>query len=607
MKKWRDSSFRTKLCVSNVIAIMLVVAAIVLLMTMTASRETAASNRAYLDILTEQALGGFTDTLRNMDQSLYSLCNGIGVPEMLFNMRGMEPDSPGYPSVRRELTNILSMMTTSSMPYDRVALLPDGENELILGANFDRSSVMEAESVFSAPESRSNTYGRRIWMKLENGALWEIWDVYHVSPLRHVARLAGRVLADRVISAEWATKPKDLSILFLNGTGDVLFEIGTPNAGLIASLPGLMDGSPDTCTCQGVSYAMTVKKSGEWTAVGYQPLSVINGVSRHLSRIAVMALFIGVMLAVCFAAFFSKGMSGRIETLMDSMKEVSDGNLEVVVSVGSNDEIGRISAHFNQMTQQTKELLNRVVQEEGSKRRAEYQNLEYEYRFLQWQINPHFIYNALESINALAKLDGNDELCEMILTLSGYFRQNAENMRKRFVTVRQELRSVRQYVDIYRRIYGSDLNVTYEYSEEAGRAYLPTMIVQPLLENALIHGVVTGQAENIRIRAEDAGNRLQVHIEDNGPGMPKEMIRRLMNPDSLPPESEEKKTSLGIRNVLERLALLFGSNASLTIESEPGIGTHVCMSLPLSIVGFPDTLALPQNRTADNTRVGRIR
>ena len=591
MKEWRDSSFRTKLCVSNVIAIMLVVAAIVLLMTMTASRETAASNRAYLDILTEQALGGFTDTLRNMDQSLYSLCNGIGVPEILFNMRGMTPESPGYPAARRELTGLLSMMTTSSMPYDRVALLPDGENEPILGANFDRASVMEAESVFAAPESRANTYGRRIWLKLENGSLWEVWDVYHVSPLRHVARLAGRVLANSVISAEWATKPKDLSILFLNDSGDVLFEIGTPNAELISSLPGLMEGSPDMCTCQGAAYAMTVKKSGEWTAVGFQPLSVINGVSRHLGRIATMALFIGVVLAVCSAAFFSKGMSGRIGTLLDSMKEVAGGNLEVVVPVESSDEIGLISAHFNQMTQQTKELLGRIVQEEGSKQRAEYQNLEYEYRFLQWQINPHFIYNTLESINALAKLDGNDELCEMIQTLSGYFRQNAENMRKRFVTVRQELRSVRRYVDIYRLIYGSDLNVTYEYDEEAGRAYLPTMIVQPLLENALIHGVVPGQAENIRIRAVAAGDRLQVHIEDNGPGMPQEMIRRLMDPDHALPESQEEKTSLGIRNVLERLALLFGREASLTIESELGKGTHVCMSLPLSTEEFPDTLA----------------
>ena len=112
----------------------------------------------------------------------------------------------------------------------------------------------------------------------------------------------------------------------------------------------------------------------------------------------------------------------------------------------------------------------------------------YEYRFLHWQINPHFIYNALETINALAKIDGNDELSDMIVMLSAHFRQNADAMRKKVVTVEDEFASLEQYAEIYRCIYGSSLRTTFRIEPQVRGARLPTMIIQPLLENALVHG-----------------------------------------------------------------------------------------------------------------------
>jgi len=251
------------------------------------------------------------------------------------------------------------------------------------------------------------------------------------------------------------------------------------------------------------------------------------------------------------------------------------------VPVQGNDEIDVLAGQFNRMTAKTKELLQKVVQEENSKRQAEFMNLEYEYRFLQWQVNPHFIYNALETINALAKIDGNDELSDMIVLLSDYFRKNAEAIRKKFVTVSQEFRSLSQYAEIYRSIYGDALKVEFDIEPKADAAFLPTMIIQPLLENALVHGTGSASGTTIRASARTQGDTLLVTISDNGAGMSKETIDKMMSTRE-EAKASGGRTSLGVRNVLDRMHLLYGDAGSMSIKSEPGQGTSVSIRLPLS-------------------------
>lgn len=154
-------------------------------------------------------------------------------------------------------------------------------------------------------------------------------------------------------------------------------------------------------------------------------------------------------------------------------------------------------------------------------------------------------------------------------------------MRKRFVTVHQEMRSLRQYVAIYRKIYDTDLNVEYLYEGDAGKAYIPTMIIQPLLENALIHGIDPQRGAHIRIRAAEENGQMIIHIDDNGQGMTQETINRILNCRNDHPTNKEEKTSLGVRNVLDRLHLLFGDEAGLCIHCVPNEGTRVTINMPV--------------------------
>ena len=181
----------------------------------------------------------------------------------------------------------------------------------------------------------------------------------------------------------------------------------------------------------------------------------------------------------------------------------------------------------------------------------------------------------------MAKIDGNDELSDMIVMLSAYFRQNTENMRKKFVTVEQEFLSLQQYAEIYCGIYGDLLTAEFNIAPEAEGAFLPTMLIQPLLENALVHGGNTQEDTKITVSAGAEDGQLVVCVQDNGKGMQPEMVRQILGGDAPLSQSSGEKTSLGVRNVLERMHLLYGGAASMQIESEPGRGTRVILRIPL--------------------------
>lgn len=594
MKKWQDSSFRTRLRVSNMIVIILVVSAIVFLMTVTASRETEANNRASLDLITRQALENFTASVKTVDQGLNTACSGSDIQDLLLRMRGMSSASHAYTLAEQEMRKLLDMAVNDSLGYDHLALLPDGKSRVLHSEDRSPEATDDADKLLAMEQNRAVTYGRKIWTRLADGSLWEIRDVYHTSPFRHVARIAGRVKQERLVGTGEAERSGHLVLLYLDRNGQLLSRAGVSEVEVPDRIGELIGDSATECSAGSERYALSAQSGGDWTVVGLQPMDVMKAVSRHLTRIAMMALAAGAVAALASSTLFSRGITARIQRLVDAMNEVAKGDLSIQTPVEGKDEISLITSHFNQTTRQTRELLDRVVREESNKQMAEYRNLEYEYRFLQWQINPHFIYNALETLNALGKLDGNDELCEMVVSLSGYFRQNAENMKKRFVTVAQELKSVMQYAEIYSQIHGGSLKVNCSCDEETGKAYVPTMIVQPLLENALIHGVSAVGEGGIDLKAEVAGDRLEISIKDNGPGMSQEKIDMLLGSKAYQPsDTKEEKTSLGVRNVRDRLNLLFGERASLTITSMIGQGTRVRITMPASQTEFPEQTELP--------------
>ena len=178
--------------------------------------------------------------------------------------------------------------------------------------------------------------------------------------------------------------------------------------------------------------------------------------------------------------------------------------------------------------------------------------LEYRYRSLHTQINSHFIYNALETVNAFAKLKGNKEISKVVQLMSRYFRNNTKNITRQFITLQQEFEYLQDYAEIYKYIHGDRLVIRFECSDAACDALLPTMILQPVLENALEHGMSAVKEQTlVSLSAQvDNENMLVVTIIDDGLGISEEVIKRIFQPDF---PRKDARAGIGLRNVAERL------------------------------------------------------
>ena len=574
-------SYGSKLFCINLLIVLVVVVSITVMTWISASRQAAVSNSETLELLTEQALYNFSNAADATGKNIFALYGSTHAAEQMNLMRSIPRGSPEYTLRRRELTVAVARMITASAPYDHASvLLINGD--IVTGDPLNEQATREAQTILSQENYAQNTYGTCQWLRMESGGLWCIRDVYCLSPVRRVGKVALRLRQEKLVSIG-SNSHYPCNIIFFDRDGQWLMTSGDPVSKELAlkasELPAGTDGYLEYDKKQ---YAVTVQIRNGWRAAGLLPVSIIQDMRRSIVGNGIVAALLGALIGLAVAITLSRRQSRQLRRLAQSMQAVSSGNLDVMIPVESSDDIGSLADSFNRMTQKTKQLVNRVIEEEKHKQQAEYMNLEYKYRFLQWQVNPHFIYNALETVNAHAKIDKNHELSDMIVQLSTYFRANAHSMEKKFITVTEEFTSIGQYVSIYRHIYGDRSQLTVSIAQEAAQALVPTMILQPIAENALIHGA-SNQGDNlITAEAQISDAQLVISISDRGPGIEQKKIDQLLSEDE---PAGSGRTSLGIHNVRERLRLLYGDQAKMDITNVSGGGTRVSLYLPIS---FPN-------------------
>jgi two-component system, sensor histidine kinase YesM len=584
MKRYRDCSFRTKLLFSHISIVVLIVLSITVAVTLTASDSVAGINNASLNLITEQLLINFEDTANNVEQHLFNMLTSTDTVTLMNNLRNYDEESNVNRLVTYDLINSISNMIDTQAPYDNVLVrLPNGT--YFSDVNSKADVILRAKAVLESDEIREGN-GEFIWVRADNGDLFFARYVYSIMPMRHVGDIAVRVRQERLAQLGSYNDSLNCTILIYGRDNRFIASIGAEKpelqetaAAVLAENTGLLKYGTD-------SYTTAVYSTEHWTAVGLMPTTVTINLQYVLIRTALFVALLGLLAGIGIAVTMSHQLSRQVRTLVESMDKTAGGVLDLVIPVESHDEIGQLTEHFNHTTRQIRELMERVVREETSKQAAEYQILEYRYRFLQWQINPHFIYNTLETVNAMAKVNGNENVCDMIRSISAYFRTNANSMRKRFIPVQQEFAGLELYATIYRKIYGDTLTTEFICAEEVCNALIPTMIIQPLLENALVHGG-RGSHQETRIvvsAQKDTDSTLLIEISDNGQGMSRELIERILGDEALQAEQDGKRTeSIGMRNVLDRLHLIYSDAAIMRIHSEEGEGTTVSLHMPFFV------------------------
>ena len=297
-----------------------------------------------------------------------------------------------------------------------------------------------------------------------------------------------------------------------------------------------------------------------------------NAILRQLRQMQIFLIVIVLVflfVAVVLAGSLTRAIYRPIKKLTDTVEQVGEGDLSLRAEVETGDEIGILCREFNVMLDDIQELIQKVIEEERLKKDAELEALQY-------QITPHFMYNTLNSIKFAALIRGEKELGGLIGDFVELL-QATISKKGTFLTVADEFHILNNYVHLQEFRYQGSFRVRYEMEEGAGGCYIPRLILQPLVENAILHGIDMKEKNGeIILRAKLEQDRLRLFVIDNGRGMTKEQIDTLLH-------SKAKKTNglsaIGVPNIKERLELYYGDRGGMVYQSSEN-GTTVEIFLP---------------------------
>ena len=295
-----------------------------------------------------------------------------------------------------------------------------------------------------------------------------------------------------------------------------------------------------------------------WTVWLYQPV----GLAGEAMGVTILICIFAAVLAY----FITSGMvSSRIERLTHFMQEVQEGSMDMQMESDDRDEIGMLYRGFGSMMKRIRTLINEVYLSKITQKEAEL-------KALQAQINPHFLYNTLSLINWKALAAGEEDISRMTLALSTFYR-TALNRGRNVLQVETELSNTRAYLEIQSMLHDGDFDYEIEAQTEILQCESLNLILQPLVENAIHHGIEekTDGRGKITVRGWKEDNCVWFMVEDNGVGMEQEVADKILTMES---------KGYGVRNVDERIRLCYGEKYAMKVESVVGKGTKMTIHFP---------------------------
>ena len=303
---------------------------------------------------------------------------------------------------------------------------------------------------------------------------------------------------------------------------------------------------------------------------GVKKQAVLSDLMQMRKYIFGIAAGFGIV-ALFAAVYISRIVYRPVQKLMTAMKAVSDGEMDTRAEIVSKDEIGLAAEEFNRMLDRIEDLIRQLIQEEKKKKDAELEALQY-------QITPHFMYNTLNSIKCYALIHDQKEIATVIEDFVELL-QTCIQKKGTFLTVAEEVQVLENYIHLQEFRNGENYQVEYKIEWEAQQCKIPRLILQPLVENAIIHGLdLKNDQKRLIIEAYTSGSRLYLKITDNGRGMTEEQIEELLKKKG---KKTKGLTAVGIPNIQDRLNLYYGRQAKLTLKSE-GEGTIATIYLPVN-------------------------
>lgn len=318
---------------------------------------------------------------------------------------------------------------------------------------------------------------------------------------------------------------------------------------------------------------ITVKTVGYtgWKLVAISPMSDITADYNEFRVFAIFIMLFAIFTLISINMFVSSRIANPIRALEKSVKELEDGVGKFNIPEKGSYEIQHLGKAIKSMIKQMNQLMDNVMKEQESKRKSEL-------NALQAQINPHFLYNTLDSIIWMIENENYDGAIIMVTALARFFRISLSKG-KNVITLKDELEHARNYLTIQNIRYKNKFTYNIEAEEDTLNLTSIKLIIQPLIENAIYHGMeyMSGDGD-ILVKSYKKEEDLYIDIIDNGLGMPQEVADSLLTANNI--NHQKKGSGIGLRNVHERIKLYFGDEYGLEVYSEPDEGTTIRIHMP---------------------------
>ncbi|MCX7027386.1 MAG: histidine kinase [Spirochaetes bacterium] len=513
-------------------------------------------------ILSGRILANFESFAADIDANLFRLYANAGLPTVL-------AQGGNLPSKSLAVQSLLRTMCVQ-VSYLRSVIIIDKDLHRYIGGRDQSNETVEGMDRLAA-EGFFDNPGPTSWLKGKGGEIYLEKEVFKVFPLQYLGRIAILIDDSYLGSAFGVEEGLPWSAAILSADRRIITSRGATDEEMTAAalevigLKNSVSGIP--FAYRGKDYSLTSLSSEDdaWHILSLEPVASMLAIWKSVKRLVYLVTVLASFGAIAISILISNSLTGNVNKLIGRMEEVSAGKLNTAISIEGRDEICLLSDQFDRMTGKHGEAMERVRSEEAQKHQAEYKLLEIKYRSLQSQVSPHFICNILSTIDALTGLGEADKADKLAVDASAYLRRILQGHDRKYVSLAEELEGAQSYVGLFGSIYGRACGLAVKAEEESLGAVLPNMLLQPLVENSLIHGFnpESKRKFKIEILARIRDQRLLIEVRDNGSGFKEAALEKIRQTIGDPAGSPEK-AGFGFYSVIQRLSLLYPGDHRIT-------------------------------------------
>ncbi|MFM1655605.1 sensor histidine kinase [Brevibacillus sp. B_LB10_24] len=475
-------------------------------------------------------------------------------------------------SLHGELKNFLMALKNNRTFIDEIHLII-GEEVFTTAIDLDLDALRQQEwyqRAVNKPDEKTWTGPHQVNYYVNNPSPDEVLSLVHSFHLSHSTQTATIMIemkAETLQSLFDSPNRKSLgSLLLIDKYGRIIYESdGTQRDG--SGQQYITNTSLLRTLGKENNFIYAMNFINGWKVAAFIPNDKIAHSFQSIKETVFVLLGVFLMIAIVLGWTLSDRFIKPLKVLQRDMSRVQEGDFQIRTRIDSRDEIGDLSHSFNQMVTEIERLIGQISENERKKKEMELQSLQY-------QINPHFLYNTLNSVQWLARLHDVPQISEMLTCLIKLLRESLKSTGE-LHQLGEELGLLNDYVMIQKYRYEGNVDIRYYIDPDLLQCLVPRFILQPLVENSFFHAF-SNRKGKISISAHRLDVQVEIIIEDDGKGIDPHVLNHILHT----PDKGKTSSGIGIKNVHEKIRLYFEDPYGLTISSEVGKGTTILITLP---------------------------